>query len=77
MHDNGIRFVHDAKAMLPQSRAVIGVFVVGGFESLIESPETLPRGARSQQKRGRAIVHVAAKHVHGCKGIVASAVSEA
>src|SRR5437870_3989551 len=42
MENNCVWVVHHAQAVLPQPRAVIGVFVVGRLETLVEAAEPLP-----------------------------------
>ena len=77
VQNHGPRFVNNAQAALPQPRAIIGVLIIGRLESLIESPEPLPGRAWRQKECCRAVVHIAAKHVHGGKRVVAAAIAEA
>ena len=76
MENNCLRVVNYAQAVLPQPRAVVGVFIVSGFVSFVESSEPFPDRAGSHQKCGRAIIHIAAKHIHRREWSVAAAVSE-
>ena len=58
------------------AHAVIGVFIVKGFETFVESAQPFPGRARSHQKCRRAIIHIPAKHIHRREWSVAAAVSE-
>ena len=77
MQNRGARFIHDAQALFPESHAVVGFLVVGGFEDLVKAAKPLPHGSRRQQECGRAVVHIAAEHVHRGERIVAAPVTQA
>ena len=77
MQNHGVRIVDDAEALLPQSGAIIGVFIVGRLESFVEASEPPPGRARRQQECSGAIIHIAAEHVRGRKWIVAAPIAEA
>src|SRR5258705_9779972 len=51
MQNHGVGLIDHAEAVLPQAGAIVGVFVVRRFESLVEAAELLPRRARRQQER--------------------------
>src|SRR5881397_138528 len=77
VQNRGLWVVNNAQAALPQSRAIIRVLIIGWLESLIESPEPLPGRAWRQKECRRAVVHIAPKHVHGGKRVIAAAITEA
>src|SRR5690349_12443061 len=77
MKKDGIRIVHNSKPALPQASAVIRFFVVSGFEGFIETPRLFPDFSWCEQKRARAVVDIAAEHVHRGKRIVATAITQA
>src|SRR5205085_11223184 len=77
MENNCLRIVNHAQAVLPQPRAVVGVFIVKGFVTFVESAQPFPGCARSHQKCRRTIIYIPAKHIHRGEWIVSAAVSEA
>ena len=77
MYDRDLGIVDDAKPGFPQSHAVIGLFVIGRREALVETAQPLEQRARRHQKRGGAIVDVPLKHELGGIGITAAPVTAA
>src|SRR5207247_5687914 len=77
VQNRGLWVVNSTQAATPQPREIIRVIIIGRLESLIESPEPLPGRTWRQKECRRAVVHIAAKHVHGSKRVVAAAIAEA
>jgi hypothetical protein len=71
------RVVDDALAALPEARAVVGIFVVGRRERLVEAAAFEEEVAAREQEDGRAVVNVAPVHVLGREGRAAAPVAEA
>jgi hypothetical protein len=47
---------------LPQPHAVIGLFVIGGRETLVEAAKRMKAGSRREQEGAGAIIHIALEH---------------